>query len=172
MFRHPSGGLLSPLEPTWVPAQFLSQNKPTQMLNSFTTACKDLATLEVVSVAEYRLNGLQQATPAPPTCRVPHCPFDAFHPVCDIEMPGVGYEGDGELFCAPGGLSFLTISHTGGLHSWKHFALVPIFMWCFFSCLRQLLVLVSRKSCPCCCPCILFPLCNCSAAVRPTCGLN
>lgn len=77
-----------------------------------TTACKDLSTLEAVGVAEYRLNGLHQGTSTPPMYRVPHCPFDGLHPVCDIEMPGVGCGGDGELFCAPGGLSFLTISHT------------------------------------------------------------
>lgn len=126
----------------------------------------------MVGLAEYRLHGLQQGTPAPPMCRVPHCPFDAFHPVYDTEVPRVGCEGDGELFCAPGGFSFLTISHTGGQHSWQNFALVSTFIW--LSCLRQLLVLASRKSCPCCyprcCPRILFPLCNCSAAVRPICG--
>lgn len=165
VFRCSSSGLLLPLMPPWFPTQILEQKTKTQMLHSFTTACKDLATLEVVGLAEHRLNGLQQGTTAPPMCRAPHCPSFWCLPSC------VGHWDAWSglwRWCAPGGLSFLTIRRTGGQHSWQNFALVPIFLWC--SCLRQLLILVSRKPCPCCCPYILFHLCNCSAEVRLTCG--
>lgn len=144
--------------------RLLSQTKP-QMLSSFTTALNDLASPEAVGLAKDRLDGLHWGgTPTPRVCRVLLCPSGALHPVYDEhEIPGVGCEGDGELLWAPGSHGFPTISHTGGQHSWQTFALVSIFIC--LSCLRQLLVLVSRKPHPCWCPCIWFSLCNYSAAV-------
>lgn len=146
------------------PPRLLRKNK-TQMLSSSTTALNDLAAPEAVGLAEDRLDGLQRGgTPTPHLCRVLLCPSDALHPVCnEHETLEVGCEGDGELLCAPGGHGFRTISHTDGQHSWQTSVLVSIFRW--LSCLRQLLVLLSRKSHPCWCPHIWFPVCNYSAAV-------